>query len=67
MKSSKDYFLEEQNKEAVRLGKKGFKRLNESLEFPRDWWNYWVNPITGLSPSEDLEIEAQNRRLKNDN
>jgi len=29
-------------------GRNGLKKLNEAEEFPRDFWNYSVNPITGF-------------------
>lgn len=25
------------------------KKFTQGMEFPRDFWNYYVNPITGFS------------------
>lgn len=27
------------------------KLLREGEEIPRDWWNYFINPITGYAPT----------------
>jgi len=36
-----------------------------SQEFPRDWWNYYVNPITGFPPEQKLnELQQKQRDYK---
>ena len=50
-------------------GRSGYKPYDTNDEFPRDWWNYYVNPISGFPPEEYLEPSAartRDKRLKNE-
>jgi len=47
MKGSKEIFLEEREKE-MSNNKDVLLRYNTKSEFPNDFWNYYINPITGF-------------------
>ena len=34
-------------------------KSHKGKEFPRDFWNYYTNPITGFSTSEKVDIEKE--------
>lgn len=35
------------------------KKFTQGMEFPRDFWNYNVNPISGFSTTERNQNEEQ--------
>lgn len=65
MESSKDQH-HEMREGQLWQGNRSCKLLMYSTnqEFPSDWWNYYVNPITGFPPEQsltDVQQEARDR------